>query len=143
MVESKMVNSKMESKMVDSKMLATKNCTNPPICIKDKVLEEEKYWGSTPLFQRLQRRLSWWVQHASPQVVEVIKHGIKPPWVHPPPLVNKVKPKGGARFKTSTSNFDYLSRVRGNQSGERFQFKTSDSMVFNIKTRKGGRPNGD
>jgi hypothetical protein len=51
MVESKMVKSKLESKMVESKMvdlkvenskrLATKNCTNPPLCIKDKVLEEE------------------------------------------------------------------------------------------------------
>jgi hypothetical protein len=59
-----------------------------------------------------------------------------------PPLVNKVNPKGGKRFATSTNNFKYLSRVRSNQSGGRFQFKTSNSMVFDIKTRGGG-PNGD
>jgi hypothetical protein len=131
-----------QSKMVESEMLATKNYTYPPLGIKEQVLEEEKYWGLTPLYQRLQKRLSWWVQHASPQVVEVIKHGIKPPWVHPPPLSAKSNPRGEQDLQQVQTILTTYQESGAIKVVEDFN---SRHLIpwFLISKQEGGGPNGD
>ena len=37
-----------------------------------------------PLCQRLSFRRPWWVQHASPDVVQLLDHGVSPGWETPP-----------------------------------------------------------
>ena len=41
-----------------------------------------------PLYAKLRRRLAWWRLHATPEVVEIIAHGLPAPWIAPPPRPN-------------------------------------------------------
>ena len=41
-----------------------------------------------PLYAKLHRRLAWWRLHATPEVVEIIAHGLPAPWIAPPPIPN-------------------------------------------------------
>ena len=54
--------------------------------LRARVQQEELLWGETPLFQRLRQRLAWWERHASPSVVQLVRYGVRAPWVRPPRL---------------------------------------------------------
>ena len=41
-----------------------------------------------PLYAKLRRRLAWWRLHATPEVVEIITHGLPALWIAPPPRPN-------------------------------------------------------
>ena len=57
-----------------------------PNSIMEQIEMKEWGWGGTPLHQRLQRSLSWWLTNATPQIVSLIQEGIKPQWVIAPDL---------------------------------------------------------
>jgi hypothetical protein len=54
--------------------------------LEQLIIEAEKGWGDTPLPNRLQHCLPWWEKWATPNVVTLIREGIKPQWHHPPHL---------------------------------------------------------
>ena len=55
---------------------------NPaPLAPNDSPLE-------VPLYAKFRRRLAWWGLHATPEVVEIIAHGLLAPRIAPPPHPN-------------------------------------------------------
>ena len=60
-----------------------------------KVMQKESWWGDTPLHKRLQHSLAWWSKNASPEVITLLREGIKPPWSNPPKLTLNNHQRGG------------------------------------------------
>ena len=47
-----------------------------PSAIPTLISDQERRYGQLPLYQRLQRNLTWWEKFANPQVVKLIREGI-------------------------------------------------------------------
>jgi hypothetical protein len=65
----------------------------------EKILLTESWWGDTPLHKRLQQSLSWWSKNATPEVVKLLKEGIRPPWSTPPKMTLNHHQRGGQNLE--------------------------------------------
>ena len=83
-------------------------CQSQGVNLMEKILLRESWWGDTPLHKRLQQSLSCWSKNASPDVVKLLKEGIRPPWSTPPKMTlnhhkrgDKIWNKSQRYFKTT------------------------------------------
>ena len=64
--------------------------------------KEERTWADTPLWQRLQRRISWWEKHAPPFIQTLIKRGVSAEIPLPPVLSKTIPSKSMEEVRLAT-----------------------------------------
>jgi len=120
----------------------TQEVSTPRGLLEIKINSKEKRWGNTPLHQRLQKSLGWWSKHASKEVVDIIREGIKPPWANPPKLPIIHHQRGEQNLEQAHKILlDYQQSGSVKLVGEETTCYLIPCLFF--KTRKRGQKSGN